>query len=152
MSESQTTINVPDVQVSTPSYQARDVLEEEDPYLDQSIQSKELEKISYDMATCSNLRVVLELLVQEIKYFCQMYEEKHEIGYEKLHPLLLQLFQFFQKDKDLINQMNLFLLSNPAVLRCLVLVADSTFKGLFLVCPLYCSPHVLLATSLSSKI
>ena len=110
------------------SCQPRHVHEEtKDQCLQQTVQPKELKSVSYGMVICSNLRGVLESLVQELKDFCQM---EIGIGYKRLHPLLLQLARFFQKDKDLIDQMTSFLLSNPDVLRSVMLVVDSTLKGL----------------------
>ena len=91
----------------------------------------ELKCVSYDKAVSSNLRGVLELLVQEMSDFCRLELIERGIGYEKLHPLLLQLARFFQRDKELISQMTMFLLSNHNFLRCLMLVADSTLKGVF---------------------
>ena len=99
------------------------VLSDDDP-LPQPTQLKLC--VSYDKAINSDLRGVLELLVQEINDFCEL--EITGIGYEKLHPLLLQLARFLQKDKE---QMTLFLHSNHDFLRCLMSVADSTLKGVF---------------------
>ena len=128
MSETQTSVNVQSASISESDDPTRRVraLYDDDP-----LQSKELKRVSYDKTINSDLRNVLELLVQEMSDFCQLKISERVIGYEKLHPLLMQLARFFQRDKELIGQMTSFLLSNHNFLHCLMLVADSTLKGLF---------------------
>ena len=144
MSESQNTasMNVQSASMSKSDDSPRYVcVQHDDANSPSQLKPKELKGISYDKAISSDLRDVLELLVQEMSNFRQLETNERTVGYEKLHPLLLQLARFFQKDKELISQMTSFLLSNHDFLCCLMLVADSTLKGLFSNFPIICPLH-----------
>ena len=86
MSETQTTasVNVQSASLSKSDDPSRRVcvLYDDDPP-SQLLQPK---SVLYDKAISSDLRGVLELLVQEISDFCQLEIHECGIGYEKLHP------------------------------------------------------------------
>ena len=136
MSETQATssVNVQSTSISKSNDPSRPVcvLYDDNPS-SQLPRPMELKCVLYDKAISSDLRGVLELLVQEMSDLCQLEITERGFGYEKLHPLLLQLARFFQRDKELISQMTSFLVSNHDFLRYLMLVADSTLKGVFIV-------------------